>query len=388
MSAKRQKTGLGLAAMALALAAAAAPQDEYGRKAAELAKLKARIGAISQSMEQDKTRESQMRQAIEEAERKITLAAAEVRRLAAAVQAQDAKLRQAQAQRDAAQQSLAAQQAALARQLRTAYMTASGGGGSAELLLGQDDPARLDRWLEYYDALNRARASLIADVSKQAREVEDLEQRYQAQLDADRALQQSRRQALAALEADRAERTAAMQKVTARIAGESAELGDLQASQKQLESLLDQLREALSDVPVDAGGGRPFPEMHGHLVWPVKGKLLARYGEAKAGGLLQWKGLWIAAADGAPVRAAAHGRVAYVGWLSSYGLIVVLQHDKGYFTLYGHNSSVSRSAGEWVNAGDVIGAAGNTGGYEQPGLYFELRNGAEPIDPKGWLAQQ
>jgi septal ring factor EnvC (AmiA/AmiB activator) len=386
MSAIRQKTGLGLAVMVLALAAAAAPEEEYGRKAAELAKLKARIGAISQTMEQDKTRESEMRQAIEAAERKIAVAATEVRRLAAAVQAQDAKLRQAQAQRDAAQQNLAAQQAALSRQLRAAYMTASGGGGSAELLLGQDDPARLDRWLEYYDALNRARASLIEDVSRQARQVEELEERYQAQLDADRALQESRRQALAALEADRAERTAAMQKVSERIAGESAQLNDLQASQKQLEVLLDQLREALSDVPVDAGGGRPFPEMHGHLVWPVKGKVLARYGEAKAGGQLQWKGLWIAAADGAPVRAAAHGRVAYVGWLSSYGLIVVLQHDKGYFTLYGHNSSVSRSAGEWVNAGEVIAAAGNTGGYEQPGLYFELRNGAEAIDPKGWMA--
>ena len=86
--------------------------------------------------------------------------------------------------------------------------------------------------------------------------------------------------------------------------------------------------------------------------------------------------------------AAAHGRVAYVGWLSSYGLIVVLQHDKGYYTLYGHNSSVSRSAGEWVNAGEVIALAGNTGGYDQPGLYFELRSGAEAIDPKGWLARE
>ena len=93
MRAKSQKTGLGLAAMALALAAAAAPQDDYGRKAAELAKLKARIGSISQAMEQDMTRESEMRQAIEAAERKIGVAAAEVRRLAAAVQALDAKLR-------------------------------------------------------------------------------------------------------------------------------------------------------------------------------------------------------------------------------------------------------------------------------------------------------
>jgi septal ring factor EnvC (AmiA/AmiB activator) len=64
---------------------------------------------------------------------------------------------------------------------------------------------------------------------------------------------------------------------------------------------------------------------------------------------------------------------------------VVLQHEKGFFTLYGHNSAVSRTAGEWVAAGDVIAKAGNTGGYEQPGLYFEVRKGADPMDPRDWL---
>ena len=87
------------------------------------------------------------------------------------------------------------------------------------------------------------------------------------------------------------------------------------------------------------------------------------------------------------MHASARGRVAYVGWLSSYGLIVVLQHDKGYFTLYGHNSAVSRTAGEWVSAGDVIAQAGNTGGYERTGLYFEVRKGTEPMDPKDWLGR-
>ncbi len=96
------------------------------------------------------------------------------------------------------------------------------------------------------------------------------------------------------------------------------------------------------------GGNKSPRRCAARWPWPLRGELLAHYGEAgAAGGHLQWKGLL----DRRPGRRAgtrqfARGRVAYVGWLSSYGLIVVLQHEKGFFTLYGHNSAVSRTAGE------------------------------------------
>lgn len=377
--------GWALLAGLLLAGAGAAADDRYQQSTEELAKVRGRIDAVSRNIEHDKGEQDDLRAAVEAAERKIDTATGEARRIGAQVELQQLKVRQAQAERAAAEQRLAAQKDSLARQLRADYMM--GRGGKAEVLLSQDDPARIDRMMIYYDSLNRSRAAAINAIDDQIRKVSELEDQYRQQLASLHALQDSHQQALNQLQADRSERAQAMTKVAERIAGEAQELKGLQANEKQLRDLLEQLRKALADVPVEPEGGKPFPEMRGKMAWPLRGELLARYGDAKAGGRLQWKGYWIAAPEGAAVRASARGRVAYVGWLSSYGLIVVLQHEKGYFTLYGHNSAVTKTAGEWVSAGDVIAQAGNTGGYEQTGLYFEVRKGAEPMDPKEWLSR-
>ena len=97
------------------------------------------------------------------------------------------------------------------------------------------------------------------------------------------------------------------------------------------------------------------------------------------------RGIWIGAASGTPVRAVARGRVAYVGWLTRYGLVVVLQHDHGYFTIYGHNALATVREGDTVRAGQEIAEAGDTGGYRRSGLYLEVRQGTKALDPADWL---
>lgn len=386
MSAKSQKSRfLAAAAAAAVLCWPALADERYQQSAAQLQQLRQRIDAVNQDMARDRGRQDSLRAAVEAAERKVSDAQAEVRRISADIDAQEGRVRDIEAQRAAAQQGLDTQKQALARQLRASYIM--GRGGRLETLLSVSDPDRIDRMLVYYDALARARAAAIAGIVQQIAQVDTLAAQGQAQLDALRRLQGSRNDALAALETDRAERSRAVRVVSARIAGEADELKGLQANEKQLRELLEQLRRALAQTPVEPGSNKPFPQLRGRLAWPLRGELLARFGEAKAGGRLQWKGVWIAGADGEPVRASARGRVAYVGWLSSYGLIVVLQHDSGYFTLYGHASAVTRNTGDPVEAGEVIAQAGNTGGYDRSGLYFEVRKGAEPVDPMQWLGR-
>jgi septal ring factor EnvC (AmiA/AmiB activator) len=379
-----------LAAGAAVLAADADDAEARLRRGSDdLARMRARMQQIGQSLERDKGQQDELRTALEQAERKLAQAQAEVKKLDLEVDAQEARVREAQTSRAAAERRLQAQKDALAAQLRAAYMMGGGQGGDgrAQLLLSQDDPARASRMLIYFDYLNRARQRSIEQIDGEIRQVQQLEAQYQSELQSLRALQDSRKQALAELADDRAGRREAARRLSARIADEAQELSGLQASEKQMQKLLEQLRRALAETPLPSGDQKPFPEMRGKLAWPLRGAILARYGEPKAGGRLQWKGLWIGAAEGTPVRASARGRVAYVGWLSSYGLIVVLEHEKGYFTLYGHNASVSKSAGDTVAAGEVIAAAGNTGGYEQPGVYFEVRKGTDPLDPRDWLAR-
>jgi len=370
---------------ALALAAAVAADDRVRQSAEQLEKLRAKIEALSQSIENDKNRHDRLRADVEAAERRIADLRAALRKLDGATQAQQARLNQALAERSAAERQLAAQRQALAQQLRAAYML--GNNGQAALLLGLDEPARSERLRVGYERLNRARQEAIAAIDRQIEQLAELQTRYRAELQKLSALQAQREEALAKLEIEHDARRQALAQVAQRLAGKTQRLETLKANERQLQDLLERLKRALAEVPPPPGGQAPFPRLRGRLIWPLHGTLLADYGDPKAGGRLQWKGLWIAAPEGTPVRAAAAGRVAYVGWLTSYGLIVVLQHDQGFFTLYGHDSRVSKAVGEWVQAGEVIAETGNTGGYEQSGLYFELRKGTEPLDPKRWLAR-
>jgi septal ring factor EnvC (AmiA/AmiB activator) len=133
----------------------------------------------------------------------------------------------------------------------------------------------------------------------------------------------------------------------------------------------------------------PFEPLRGKLPWPVQhGRVLARFGQPRAGGSMRWQGMLIGTDRGARVRAPFAGRVVYADWLPGMGLMIVLDHGGGYMSLYGHNEELFRKLGESVASGDVIGAVGDTGGHNQPALYFEVRRGRDPVNPENWLKRR
>ena len=127
--------------------------------------------------------------------------------------------------------------------------------------------------------------------------------------------------------------------------------------------------------------------MKGKLPWPVKGRVLAKYGQLRAGGPLKWQGLVIGAERGTQVRAPYHGRVVYADWLPGLGLLIVLDHGGGYMSLYGHNEQVYRRVGDRVAPGDALAAVGEAAGLGRPGLYLEIRKGKQTLDPQEWLGR-
>jgi len=127
-----------------------------------------------------------------------------------------------------------------------------------------------------------------------------------------------------------------------------------------------------------------FRKYKGKLPLPARGKIVARYGAPKNIGDLRWRGLFLAGREGQDVRSIFRGRVAFADWLRGFGLLLILDHGDGYMTLYGHNQSLYKEVGDWVEAGQVIAGMGNTGDITQPGLYFEVRHNGKPRDPLLW----
>src|SRR5258706_14278725 len=89
----------------------------------------------------------------------------------------------------------------------------------------------------------------------------------------------------------------------------------------------------------------------------------------------------LAAEQGAPVRSIPAGRVIYADWLPGLGLLAIVDHGEGYLSLYGYNDQLRKSAGEAVAAGEVLAAAGDSGGGPRPGALFRGPGARGPAGP-------
>jgi septal ring factor EnvC (AmiA/AmiB activator) len=135
-----------------------------------------------------------------------------------------------------------------------------------------------------------------------------------------------------------------------------------------------------------SSSAQAFEALKGKLRLPVRGELLGRFGTPREEPGSTWKGLFIKAASGEVVKAVADGLVVYADWLRGFGNLLILDHGKGFMSLYAYNDGLLRQVGERVRAGDSIAAVGASGGAADSGLYFELRRDGKPFDPMPWVS--
>ena len=172
----------------------------------------------------------------------------------------------------------------------------------------------------------------------------------------------------------------------------------IEADQPKLASIKPDLKPDLKPEPKpDPDAAKPadvalapaapdgaFASLKGQLRAPVAGKLAAKFG-AKRGDGPSWKGVFIRASEGADVHAVAAGRVVFAEWLRGFGNLIIVDHGGQYMSIYGNNQALLKRAGDLVKAGDAIASAGNSGGNEESGLYFELRHQGRAFDPATWV---
>ena len=127
-----------------------------------------------------------------------------------------------------------------------------------------------------------------------------------------------------------------------------------------------------------------FASLKGQLRAPVAGKIAARFGSKRGDGP-SWKGVFIRTGEGSEIHAIAGGRVVFSDWLRGFGNLIIVDHGGQYMSIYGNNQSLLKRVGDAVKGGDTIASAGNSGGNEESGLYFELRHQGRAFDPATWV---
>jgi len=379
--------------------AAAAAKQTPAQKEAELRQLNQRIDKVRKSVNADVQKRDKLSVQLREAELGVQAARKELDEIHAQRLATEARLRELQAEQAQREKELDGERTALAGELRTAYV--NGREEQLKLLLNQEDPSTLGRLLAYYGYFGRARAERIRGIQDKLEHLALVREKIVAEQTRLGALEEQRATRVADLKSSQDRRAKAVSAIDQSLKTRGGELKRLQSQAKGLEKLITELRKAIERAqtaqPARKGGSTgsgtlkqaPFEPLRGKLPWPVQnGKLLARFGQPRAGGSLRWQGMLIGTDRGARVRAPFAGRVVYGDWLPGMGLMLVIDHGGGYMSLYGHNEELFRKVGESVAAGDVIGAVGDSGGHSQPALYFEVRRGKTPVDPQTWLTRK
>jgi septal ring factor EnvC (AmiA/AmiB activator) len=366
-----------VAVLALQPMRALSQSDEDPEK--ELREVRERIEALQRSMRRDTDRRDTLSGQLRDAEENVRGARSKLGDVRKRLAESDAALERLSKERAEGEAALRKQRDVLAAELRSAYV-----GGRQEqfkLLLSQEDPAALGRMLVYYSYFGRARASKIAEIQGIVAKIDEDTRAEAVERERLAALEAESRQQLSAVDAARDERSRALKAVNAQIRNRNDSIAKLKREAASLEKLIADLRRAMSDLPPT--GGQAFEKVRGRLSWPVAGKIVARFGQSRGGGL-KWNGVMVEAARGAPVKALYDGRIAYADWLQGLGLLVIVDHG-GYMSLYAHNEQIYKSVGDRVTAGEAIATVGDSGGRSTPALYLEIRRGAKAIDPIPWF---
>ena len=392
------------------------------QKTEELNAIQAGIKSIWQKMQSIQLQKKTIHTQLEEIEKRYGETAAVLNALREQIEQKRQNLINIHLDMEQKQGEISRQNRELAGQIRAAY--AMGQKEKLKLLLNQQDPALSSRMMVYYDYLTRARLKKLEGIKATLQRLDQLDQQKQQEAvllmqDLERTKSEQ-----IVLEGVRKQRNELLAQLGKEFSSNEQELQRLKESENKLQSLIASLQQAsdelvfeeekvqqevtveADDIALKQGDSESepevakqkdnavgpktqvipvkvdFPALKGKLPWPIQGRLVQKFGSPRLDS--RWDGVLIDAREGTAIRAVTSGKIVYAEWLRGYGLLTIIDHGKGYMTLYAFNQSLYKKMGDWVESGDVIAAVGQSGGRTQPALYFGIRKKGTAVDPLEW----
>ena len=189
--------------------------------------------------------------------------------------------------------------------------------------------------------------------------------------------------------AERTQRATLLAQVRKKKSAQLAAIESLKQAARNLDEKIKNLGIGSTDVtPQEYATTEPFQAYKGLLKMPVKGKIVSLFGKFKNTRyqVLNFRsGIEIQTERGEPIQAVYAGKILYADWFKGYGNMIIIDHGASYYTVYGHIEEAFKTAGDVVEAGEVMATAGDTGSINGPKLYFEIRHHGKPLDPVQWL---
>jgi septal ring factor EnvC (AmiA/AmiB activator) len=393
---------LALALLASTATTVAAPGGQSREQQAEakkqLADVRSKLDALAKQQAETAERRDSVNAELARQATALSGAARAVRDTNTAIAAKQTDLDHLQQQRNELQQHLHDQRAAIADLLRATY--ALGHGSDLRLLLGDEDVARISRALVYSKYFQQDRVQRVQQLMTDLAKLQELESTITSEQQALQATKAQREQQAKTLAQQRAAQQKLAAETDAQYKDQAERLAALKQNAQSLNTLVDKLQKVIDEAAREAAAreaaaraaaskhpGHKLPpppvevgsasaNIRGNLPWPASGDVHS-YGS----------GVLIKASGGSEIHAVARGRVIYAGFLRGYGMLLIVNHGNGWMSMYGNNETMLHGVGDQVDAGEAIGTASAPTGVNT-GVYFELRQGGQPVDPRSWLSQR
>ena len=279
---------------------------------------------------------------------------------------------------------------AILARLRIQYM--EGRLGHWKTLLASDSYGDFQRRLQYLSAVSERDYALMGTFRADVDQMQQAERQREIARVGMLAYKQSTEKHLTDIKSLKKQKRIYLTNITHEKESYERALQELERSASRVDSLLRELenrrRAAMARPPV--AGSLPRG-LKGLLPWPAEGDIVTFFGRQKHptfNTYVQRKGIEIRTPEGSAIHAVMPGTVVYADWLKGYGLVIIIDHANGFFSLYAHASKILTVVGAQVTAGQAIGETGDTGMTGENTLYFELREGADPVDPLQWLSKR
>jgi len=279
----------------------------------------------------------------------------------------------------------------LAGHFRAAYLM--GQEQRLKLILNQQDPAISSRIMIYFNCLTKERLKKLSNKEAAVKLLGQLDEQKKIETELLQKNLEQKRTEQAQIEQDRRQRNALLAKIKNDYSSNAHQLSQLQENEISLKNLMSSLPITDEELAINVGHNKDQTQnnsefkgdlttLKGSLSWPIKGRLTQTFGSPRADS--HWDGVLIEANEGTEIKSVMEGKVVFSEWLKGYGLLLIIDHGHGLMTLYAFNQSLYKHTGEWVESGDVIATVGQSGGRNQAGLYFGIRQNGTPIDPLEW----
>ena len=262
-----------------------------------------------------------------------------------------------------------------------------------KLILNQQDPAIFARIMVYFNCINKERLKNLSNKEIAVKLLGQLDQQKKTETELLQKILEQKKSEQALLDQDRKQRHALLAKIKQDYSSNEHQLSQLQENEISLKNLMSSLPITDEELAVNVGQNKEQAQINsefkgdlstlkGSLSWPIKGRLAQTFGSPRADS--HWDGVLIEANEGTEIKAVMEGKVVYAEWLKGYGMLLIIDHGHGLMTLYAFNQSLYKHTGEWVESGDVIATVVQSGGRNQAGLYFGIRQNGTPVDPLEW----